>query len=65
MKQRIFFECSECHVRLKAPYRLIGLTQPCPSCGNDVTIRPCAPAEAEPILVQDEEQRWPLQEQLA
>jgi len=51
MSNRIHFHCPACSTRLRAPLRLVGQACPCPTCNHAVKVRPCAPDEEGPILV--------------
>jgi uncharacterized paraquat-inducible protein A len=54
MHTTIRVRCPGCEARIKAPSQLIGLTRGCPRCGRLLFIRAKAPADAAPVLSDDE-----------
>lgn len=59
MSDCVSFACPGCRVRLRTFIRYVGRSRACPSCGQNVVIRPQAPEEEGPVFVLDEEAAWP------
>lgn len=46
-------QCASCGARIKAPARMLGLTRPCPRCGQPVVVQPQPGEDEGPKLVLD------------
>ncbi len=57
MPTSVFFRCSGCDARIKAPVNLLGRWRTCPGCQRRIIVRDergYRPRDAEPVLVGDD-----------